>query len=81
MGGNIMAFIRATYDGNNVIAVSDSSILASGYEKDWITDDYVTDNLGVWDTTNNVYIPDGWHNLETDWIWPSDLDWSYYDAN
>ena len=30
---------------------------------------------GVWDDKNNKFIPDDWHDIDTDWIWLLDEPW------
>jgi len=75
-----MAFIRATYNLEIITKVSDSSEIATNQTKWWTTEDGVSDTIGVWDDVNNRFIPDGWYDATTGWIWPEDLDWSEYNA-
>ena len=76
-----MAFIRATYNSETVLKVLDSSQLATNQEKYWNTEEGVSDTIGVWDDINNNFIPDGWYDETTCWLWPEGLDWSEYNAN
>ena len=76
-----MAFTRATYNSKTVTKVLDSSQLATNQEKYWNTEEGVSDTIGVWDDINNNFIPDGWYDKTTGWIWPEGLDWSEYNAN
>ena len=76
-----MAFIRATYNSETVTKVSDSSQLATNQIKYWDSEEGVSDTIGVWDNINNRFIPDGWHDETTGWLWPENLDWSIYNAN
>jgi len=75
-----MAYIRATYNLGNIISVSDSSQLATGQTKYWSTEEGVSDTTGVWDDTNDKFIPDGILDDNTGWLWPIDLDWSTYNG-
>ena len=75
-----MSFIRATYNSGSISKQSDSSILSSGYEKYWKSENGVSDTIGVWDDTNNKFIPDGLNDRTTGWLWPENLDWSNYNA-
>ena len=75
-----MSYIRATYNSGSVISVDDSSLLASNYEIWWETDEYVTDNSGVWYANDNVYIPDGIMYHQTNWIWRPEDPWSDYNG-
>ena len=76
-----MAFIRASYNSETVTKVDDSSQLAINETKYWNTETGVSDTLGVWDNVNNKFIPDGWHDSITGWYWPTNLDWSNYNAD
>tara|TARA_R110002072_G_C7928610_1_gene531506 strand:- start:690 stop:923 length:234 start_codon:yes stop_codon:yes gene_type:complete len=76
-----MAFIRATYNSKTVTNVLDSSRLATNQKKYWNTEKGVSDTIGVWDDINNNFIPDGWYDEITGWLWPEGLDWSEYYAN
>ena len=75
-----MAFIRATYDNEIVTRVDDSSQLATDQSKYWVTDDGVNDTLGVWDDVNNKFIPDGWYDELTGWLWPKYMDFTDYNG-
>tara|TARA_R110000744_G_scaffold216711_1_gene335479 strand:- start:447 stop:680 length:234 start_codon:yes stop_codon:yes gene_type:complete len=75
-----MAFTRATYNSKTVTKVLDSSQLATNQEKYWNTEEGVSDTIGVWDDINNNFIPDGWYDETTCWLWPEGLDWSEYNA-
>jgi len=70
-----MSFIRATYNSGTIQSESDSSELALNQTKYWETEEGVSDTLGVWDDVNEIFIPDGWYDYTTGWIWPSDLEW------
>ena len=76
-----MSFIRSTYNSGSISKQSDSSILSTGHEKYWTSDDGVSDTIGVWDDINNKFIPDGLNDQTTGWLWPQELDWSNYNAN
>ncbi len=76
-----MAFIRATYNLETVTKVSDSSRLATNQIKYWDSEEGVSDTIGVWDSINNRFIPDGWYDETTGWLWPEDLNWNNYNAN
>ena len=76
-----MAFIRATYNSETVTKVSDSSQLATNQIKYWDSEEGVSDTIGVWDNINNCFIPDGWYDETTGWLWPEDLNWNNYNAN
>ncbi len=76
-----MAFIRATYNLEVVTKVSDSSEIAINQTKWWASEEGVSDTIGVWDDVNNRFIPDGWYDKTTGWLWPEGLDWSEYNAN
>ena len=76
-----MAFIRSTYNSETVLKSSDSSQLATNYKKYWDTEVGVSDTIGVWDNGSNKFIPDGWFDNDTGWLWPVGLDWSNYNAN
>lgn len=75
-----MAFIRATYNSENVTKVSDSSQLATNQTKYWNNEEGVSDTIGVWDSVNNKFIPDGMYDTPTGWLWPVGLDWSNYNG-
>ena len=75
-----MAFIRSNYNSETVTKTSDSSQLATNYEKHWTSESGVNDSLGVWDDENNKYIPDGMYDSPTGWLWPIGLDWSNYNG-
>tara|TARA_R110000824_G_scaffold158949_1_gene333035 strand:+ start:1026 stop:1253 length:228 start_codon:yes stop_codon:yes gene_type:complete len=75
-----MAFIRSNYNSETVTKTSDSSQLATNYEKHWTSESGVNDSLGVWDDENNKYIPDGMYDMATGWLWPIGLDWSNYNG-
>lgn len=67
----LMAFIRAKYNSGTIQSKDDSSQLATNQTKYWKTEDGVSDTLGVWDDTNRKFIPDGWYDSTTGWLWPS----------
>jgi|TARA_R110002167_G_scaffold229099_1_gene434481 hypothetical protein len=80
-----MAFTRATYNSETVTKVSDSSQLATNQTKYWNTEEGVSESVGVWDTTNNKFIPDGFYDSLTGWLWmsgslPSDADLKYWET-
>tara|TARA_R110001583_G_scaffold28857_12_gene101716 strand:- start:268 stop:513 length:246 start_codon:yes stop_codon:yes gene_type:complete len=66
-----MAFIRATYDSETVTKVSDSSQLATNQTKYWNNEEGVSNNIGVWDSTNSKYIPDGLYDNNSGFLWIS----------
>ncbi len=76
-----MTYIRATYNGSTVTSVDDSSTLATNYTKYWNNQNDVSDSPGIWDTTTNKYVPDGWHDNETNIICPDQTAWEEYDAS
>ena len=77
----IMAFIRATYNSGNVIKDSDLSQIATDQSNYWNTEEGKTMPVfngnvpGAWDDKNNKFIPDDWHDIDTDWIWLLDEPW------
>jgi len=71
-----MAFIRARYNSGTVQSQDTSTELATNQTKYWVTEEGVSDTLGVWDDVNRRFIPDGWYDDTTGWLWPSG---SYYD--
>ena len=75
-----MAFIRAAYNNAIVTKLDDSSELATNQNKYWISEEGVSDTIGVWDNVNNKFIPDGVYDEDTGWLWPADLDWSNYNG-
>ena len=36
-----------------------------------VLDEGISNTLGVWDNINNNFIPDGFYDKTTGWIWPS----------
>ena len=76
-----MAFIRATYNSETIIKISDSSQLATNQIKYWNSEEGVSDIIGVWDDINNRFIPDGWYDKTTGWLWPEGLNWDNYNAS
>ena len=76
-----MTFIRATYNSGSVIQTSNSSILATSVSKYWVSGSGVSETQGVWDNENNNFIPDGFYDKLTGWLWPENLNWDNYDAN
>ena len=36
-----------------------------------VTPEGISDTLGMWDNINNNFIPDGFYDKTTGWIWPS----------
>ena len=75
-----MSFIRATYNSGLILKKSDSTEIANSQEKYWQSENGVSDTIGVWDETNNKFIPDGLYDEDTGWLWPEDLDWSNYNG-
>ena len=77
-----MSFIRATYNLEIVTKVSDSSEIATNYKKWWPTEEGISDTIGVWNDTNNRFIPDGMMCELTGWFWPEDFNFikKNYDA-
>lgn len=73
-----MAFTRATYNLGTILSKEDSSQLAVGQTKYWETEEGVSDTLGVWDSINQIFIPDGWYDHTTGWLWPSGSNWDNY---
>ena len=76
-----MSFIRATYISGSIEAQDDNRQLATDQTIYWITGSSIANSLGVWDTENSKFIPDGWYDHDSGWLWPVDLDWSNYNAN
>ena len=75
-----MSFIRVTYNLGVISKESDSTEIATNQSKYWTTDEGINDSLGVWDDVNKKFIPDGWYDEDTGWLWPKDLDWSNYNG-
>ena len=71
-----MSFIRATYNAGTVQSQDTSAQLATNQTKYW-GGDGVSDTLGVWDDVNRRFIPDGWYDDTTGWLWPSGSNWDY----
>jgi len=71
-----MAFIRARYNSGIVQSQDTSTELATNQTRYW-GGDGVSDTLGVWDDVNRKFIPDGWYDDTTGWIWPSGSNWDY----
>ena len=65
-----MGWIRAKYNNGTVTRNDDNSQLATDQTKYWTSMDGVDDNLGMWDNTNNKFIPDGWFDETTTWLLP-----------
>ena len=76
-----MSYIRSSFDSGSIISQDDSSTLSTGNEKYWSSEPAVSDTIGVWDNTNNKFIPDGLYDNTTGWLWPEGLDWSNYNAD
>ena len=38
---------------------------------EYICPEGISDTLGVWDTKNNKFIPDGYFDINTGFLWPS----------
>jgi len=72
-----MAFIRATYSSGTVQSQDTSIELATNQTKYWVTEEGVSDTIGVWDDVNRIFIPDGWYDETTGWLWPVGLQWDY----
>jgi hypothetical protein len=72
-----MSFIRATYNSGTVQSQDTSTELATNQDKYWATEEGVSDTIGVWDDVNRRFIPDGWYDETTGWLWPVDLQWDY----
>tara|TARA_B100001093_G_C26673749_1_gene947323 strand:- start:558 stop:794 length:237 start_codon:yes stop_codon:yes gene_type:complete len=67
-----MAFIAATYDEESGTITVNGETFAHNLW--WESQEWITDNEGVWCDVNKVYIPHGLVSEEYGWFWPTQLD-------
>lgn len=72
---------RATYNKGTVLDSHSSTVLTLSQTKYWATESGVSDTIGVWDTTQEKFIPDGLNDARSGWLWPLGLDWNNYGGN
>ena len=74
-----MAYIKATYN------VDEETVTVNGntfeYGKYWHTQAGVSDSDGVWDDENETYIPHGFYDEKSGWVWPVEIDFKEYGSN
>lgn len=74
-----MAYIKATYNVDEETVTVNGTTFEHG--KYWKTQDGVTDEQGVWDDVNEIYVPHGEYDKNSGWLWPTHLDFNNYGNN
>ena len=66
-----MAWTIATYStDDSTVTLNDNTF---AHNKWWESQEWITDNLGVWCDVHEVYIPHGLVSEKYSWYWPTEI--------